>query len=549
MVRRFAVLAALSLVTGAGGCTALLGDFEVTAGTVGADGGGVADATPPTPTPVDGGGTPDGSVGPLPPDAGDGPPPPSGAFVSLLTFASTNTSPPANMRVAYGVDGSLFVLFAYSIPTTIGSTTLNTVGNFDVGLVKVLPNGQIAWVRSYGSAASESAGGLAVDASGNVYISGTTEGMSIDFGLASGPLNRKSSRYLPWIAKVAGSDGKPLAAISIDTAGGHQGGACQSLAVRQNRVAALCNLYGPASFPTTQTNLVVTPFDGPTTPTLSFVVAMLDDQLRALWANGMGSDAQDVGASVALAPNGDVVFTANVNGVSAASTSKLQDTKATVGLTLTAPSSAVIGRLAAATGNAVWARPLSNDPSNGLSVNGAAVDVTPGGGRVVAVGGLTGKASLGNQKVLETKGQSDVFLATFAFADGQTLDGLSYGGALSEEARAVAVDRWSSPVVVGSYRSSGLSIAGKNLPDPLSNAQSGFIYRSAPNLDPFWAGGFTTGLANTFLQAWSVASDPLTGAVAAAGVFQGVINFGDGNPVRSASDGAAYSVWVVQRRP
>lgn len=113
----------------------------------------------------------------------------------------------------------------------------------------------------------------------------------------------------------------------------------------------------------------------------------------------------------------------------------------------------------------------------------------------------------------------------------------------------MGIDRWGAVSVTGTYRSAGVKIGAGALPDPLANATSGFVYRAGPDLAPFWAAGFTTALTGTLLQGWSVTADPVTGRVAAAGTYRGVINFGDGNPVRSDLDGGAYNVWVVERRP
>ncbi len=536
-----AVLALLFSSTAGLACTALLGDFSVGEATAPTDGGG---ATPDGESAADGGpGSSDGSSGDAAVDAG--PPTPDGGFLNLWTFGSTNTSPPSNMRVAYDGQGNLYVLFAYSLANLdVLGTSLTPVGAFDMGLVKIAPTGKPVWVKSYGSQAYDYPGGLAVAPNGDVYISGGTEGASIDFGGTAGTLTRRSSRYLGWIAKINGADGAPVKAISIDGVGQHQGASCQALSLRGPHVVAMCNAFGQTVWPTvTGAPITITPPDGPNGGTSGFVIADLDPELVTRWANGFGTDGNDVGANVTVAPNFDTFFVSTSFSSSTSSPAlPFTDTKATVSLPFGGGQQlAVVGRLAGGTGSAVWAKPFGG----GVTLNGVGVDNT---GRVVAAGGLTGSLTVPG-RTLTSAGMADYLLLGFDGANGNVTTSRLFGGAGADEARAITIDAWGSPAIAGTYRSTNMMVDGIQLTDPLGNATSGFVTRTSPNLDAFWVGGFTTGLTDTLLQAWSVASDPGSGRVAAAGTFKGVINFGDGNPVRSELNGGAYNVWVVQRRP
>jgi hypothetical protein len=536
-------LLAVLLVGGSVACTALLGDFSVGPG--GENGGADGEAGEAGADATSDGARPDDAGADAPRDSA--PPTPDGSFVSLVTFGSTNASPPANMRVAYDAKGNLFVLFAYSIPTEVLGVPLTTVGNFDIGVAKIAPDGSKVWVKSFGSAAAESSGGLAVDGAGDVYISGTTEGTGIDFGGASAALTRQSNRYLGWIAKLSGATGDAIKAIRIDGPGGHQGASCLSLAARGPKIAALCTVYGPATFPMQPGGVetAVTAPDGPTS-TVGFVAAVLDPSLNALWANGFGSAQYDFPASIAMAANGDVLLAANI---ALGQSATFSDAKGTASLALGAGGYAMLLRLSASAGAALWSRTIRHDGNgavNQLNFNDAIIDSM---GRVVAGGFVTGTVPVG-AKTATALGETDILLATFDGALGTPLDVKTYGNTSAEQASALAVDVFDAVAVVGSYRSTGASIGPHALPDPLGGTTNGFVYRSAPGgLTPYWAAGFTTALTGTFLQSWSVATDPSTGRVASAGTYRGLFNFGDGNPVRSALDGGAYNVWVVQRQP
>lgn len=417
-------LLAISLLLSSAACTALLGDFSVAPGDLPDDDGGLDG---PTEADVGSGADAEPGDGALDarPDApvDAGPPKPDGGFLSLYTFGSTTQSPPGNMRVAYDLAGNLFVLFAYSIPDLdVLGVKLPIVGSFDMGLLKIGPDGKRLWVRSYGSTAQEYPGGLAVDAKGDVYVSGASESASIDFGGTAGTLTRKSNRYLGWIAKFSGANGDPIHAIGVDSPGNHQGALCQSLAVRGNRVAAMCNVYGPAIFPVLPGGApgTFTPPDGATS-TVGFVVAELDLQLRAHWVDALGSDAQDFGGQVTLAPNDDLLLVANTNA-SAATT--FSDSKGTVSLQYPAGQTTLVARFAGASGAAVWARPFSFATGGPYAqLNGLVADP---GGRIITVGAVSGAVDLGG-KMIASAGQTDVLVAAFEPVNGGVVDAKVYG--------------------------------------------------------------------------------------------------------------------------
>lgn len=539
-----ALLVAFGLA-GTAACTALLGDYtvgsgtSVDAGTPDASGG---DASPDGGTGDDGGAGRDGG-GDGGGDAGggvDAGPAVDGGFLALYNFAATNTSPPANMRVAFDPAGNLFILFAYSLPTSVLGAALTPVGSFDMALVKVGTNGRALWVKSFGSGAQEYPGGLAVDGNGDVFISGATEGAALDFGGTAGLVNRASTRYLGWIAKIDGATGAPVKAFSVDSAS-NQGALCQSLAARGNRVVAMCNVYGAASFiGPGGTAISVSPPD----PTgVGFAIAQLDAAtLEAGWASAFGSAGNDFGASVTLAPNNDVLFVANT---SASAATTLNDSRGTLSLPLSGPTSAVVARLAANSGSAIWGKAFSApDGSNQAYFNGVAI----GAGRAVVVGSTRGRMSFGLNATAST-GSDDMLFVTFDGALGTATGAKTYGGAAYEEASAVALDRFDFLAVAGRYGSTGLAFDGLPVPDPLGTSSSGVVLRLGPGGNAAWAAGFTTALSGTLLQSWSVATDPTSARVAAAGTYKGVINFGDNNPAMSAMDGGAYNVWVTVRAP
>jgi hypothetical protein len=114
---------------------------------------------------------------------------------------------------ALAIDGSGNVyVTGYSIGSGIG---------YDYATIKYLPDGDTAWVRRYNGPVngSDQAGAIAVDNSGNVYVTGDSEGSGTDKDYAT-------IKYLPngdtaWVRRYDGpANGVDIAkAIALDNSG------------------------------------------------------------------------------------------------------------------------------------------------------------------------------------------------------------------------------------------------------------------------------------------------------------------------------------------
>lgn len=79
-----------------------------------------------------------------------------------------------------------------------GSGTRTAVGTKDVFIMRLNPQGQLMWVVTGGGSTTDEIGGLAIDASGNVYATGRFYGASGNFGGA--PLTPLGTSDI-WVAK------------------------------------------------------------------------------------------------------------------------------------------------------------------------------------------------------------------------------------------------------------------------------------------------------------------------------------------------------------
>lgn len=78
--------------------------------------------------------------------------------------------------LAIDPQGNIFVVGTYSQPMTIEGQTVVPVGGLDVYLVSFTRSGKFRWGKTIGADGADGASSVAVDASGNVYVSGYFSG-------------------------------------------------------------------------------------------------------------------------------------------------------------------------------------------------------------------------------------------------------------------------------------------------------------------------------------------------------------------------------------
>lgn len=83
--------------------------------------------------------------------------------------------------VAFDKSGNLILVGSVSGSINFGATTLTSAGSSDVFVAKFNPAGQLLWAKSFGDAEIQSASSVGVDSSGNVYLTGSFRG-NINFG-------------------------------------------------------------------------------------------------------------------------------------------------------------------------------------------------------------------------------------------------------------------------------------------------------------------------------------------------------------------------------
>ena len=123
--------------------------------------------------------------------------------------------------------------YIYDSVAVFGSLTLSNAGGSDVFIAKYSPAGNFLWVRTAGGAGNDQASSVAIDASGNVYITGSFDSASSIIAFGDDTLYNSAATYSAgnmFLVKYDAS-GNVLWAKSANGTRGNQGNAVTTDAV------------------------------------------------------------------------------------------------------------------------------------------------------------------------------------------------------------------------------------------------------------------------------------------------------------------------------
>lgn len=135
-----------------------------------------------------------------------------------------STPAAAGNAVARAADGSVYVVGDTN--GNLGDGTLANQGARDIFLTKYDGSGNVAWRRLLGTSADESAAGVAVDASGGVYVAGATQGkLGDNIGANAGKsdlfvvkLDANGNRL--WAQQLGTTEDDAATGVAVDGNGG-----------------------------------------------------------------------------------------------------------------------------------------------------------------------------------------------------------------------------------------------------------------------------------------------------------------------------------------
>jgi hypothetical protein len=342
--------------------------------------------------------------------------------------------------------GSVFIVGEYRGSIVGADFTLPMADVDDIFLIKLDAAGTTVWQKQFTGPNGQYANALALDTSGNIFLTGVTYG-SVNFGGG---------------AKSAGG-GSDLFVAKLDKDGNH----------------LWSNVYGDGSAQvgygaavTTQGDIVVAgllggKMDFGTVKAITttggedvFVAKLKGDTGAALWANNYGDSSDQHANGVAVGSDGSVVLTGSMIGHCKFGSADL-DAKSN--------SDVFVAKLHD-DGSPDWSHNYGSGPDNQVGL-GVTIDVAQ---NIVVVGYLRDMMAFGSTTLTgadsKPSSTTDMFVAKLA-ADGSSLWARGFGDTNDQAAWAVTTDASANVIVGGSFQGT------MNLPPAIT---------STGNYDAFW---------------------------------------------------------------
>jgi PKD repeat protein len=353
---------------------------------------------------------------------------------------------------ALAIDGNGYVVVGgrFSGTASFGGTSLVADGTTDMMVAKYAgTNGAHQWSKRFGGAYEDAASAVAVDGSGNVYVTGYFRG-TVDFG--GGPLTVPFTNDLDvFLAKftAAGAHAwsKNFANDGNERGYGIAADATGNVAIT-GYFSNSVNFGGGAL---TSANAMTDIF-----------VARFTSTGAYSWSRRFGAaDANESGYAAAMDGSGNVL----VSGYLLKAVDLGGGTLAALGGT-----DAFVAKYAATSGAHVWSRRLGGT----LNDYGYSVTVDPTTGNVYVTGAFEGVAGFGGAS-LSSAGAADIFIAKYG-STGTLAWAKQLGGTSSDVGRAIDVG--GSTLGTAGYFSGAGTFEGV----PLTSAgmADGFVVRLAP---------------------------------------------------------------------
>ena len=382
--------------------------------------------------------------------------------------------------IATDVLGNVYVTGMFNSPsitffgTTSHKITLTNTGKLgDMFIVKYDANGIVQWARNAKGSDEDEGVGIATDVSGNVYVTGTFNSLSITFGTTT--LTNKGS-YDMYIVKYD-KDGNVKWAKNAGGSGDDYG---NSIATDGSG-----NVYVTGRFSSSSITFGKTILYNAGTSSLDMFVVKYDASGNVLWAKSAGGSNSDLDGCVAIGASGDVYVTGSFSSPSIAFGNNITLTNADNSGYVNMVDMFIVKY--GADGNAVWAK-NAGGRSNGW---GIATHGIEGSENVFVTGtfGLCPSVTFGNI-TLKNSGTSDIFIVTYD-ASGNVLWAKSAGGTDEAIAWSIATDGSGNAFVTGDFNSPSITFGTITLSN--TNNSNTIIYSDMflakydPNGNVLWA--------------------------------------------------------------
>ena len=343
-----------------------------------------------------------------------------------------------NARFVYASlthSGNIYIGGHFRGRLTLGSTTLNSKGDYDLFIARFDTTGKLIWAHSRGSGGKDHVFGLTKDGKGNICATGTFAG-TVGF-LPSTSLRSKGGQDI--YVGCFNTKGQWLWASSIGTSGNDY---AHGIGSDMNGGLYVTGYYGGTFTLGTRQYRSRGGSD--------LLVAKVDTKGQWLWFRRMGGTGTDYGRAIAVDGSGNVYVTGFFHGTASFSGNTLLKMTAYTG----GGEDTFIAKLDS-NGKWLWALP-SPGPSTGYAYG---ITISPGGNPIIC-GNFADKISFAST-TLTSKGGFDIFVAE-AKRSGTWNWATRLGGTGNDRARSVVSGLKGDFAITGYYDKS-ITIASKTL--------------------------------------------------------------------------------------
>jgi hypothetical protein len=319
---------------------------------------------------------------------------------------------------------------------TFGSITLTCNGVNDVFVVKYDASGNVLWANSAGGSADDESKGIAVDDSGNSYVTGMFKSSSISFGSVTLTNNGgyelfitkyNSSGSVVWAKSAGGSDDDFGIGLATDSSG---------------------NCYLTGYFASSSITFGSTSLINHSSDTTDFFIVKYDPSGNPVWANSAGGTDYDYGIRVATdgSSNSYVVGKFSSSSITFGSTTLINNGSSDIFIVKYDVS-----------GNIVWAKSSGGN----LADNGESIVIKANGNIYVTGYFLSSSITFGSNTLINN-GLEDIFIVQYD-SSGNPVWARSIGGGDSDLAYGITSDAGSNIYVTGYFWSSSINFGPYNL--------------------------------------------------------------------------------------
>jgi hypothetical protein len=394
-----------------------------------------------------------------------------------------------------------------------GPRSVTGGGGDDLVVAKYTSTGGHLWSRAFGGTDTDRGNAVAVDASGNVIVTGYSRSTTASFG-GSALAGAGGNDII--VAKYAGADGAHLWSRRLGSIGSDIG---RGVAVdASGNVVVVGSFAPPVDFGggllSNAFGIVMDMFVAKYSPTGGY-----------LWAKNFYNTSEAMAKAVAVDAGGNVVVTGDFKGT--------MDMGGGLMLNPSVWGNVFVGKLSAA-GTHLWSWDVGNvdfeDVGNAIAVDGS--------GNVVVAGICRGTADFGGG-ALQCDVVGDLFVAKYAATNGAHVWSRRGGSPYTDTGMSVATDGSNDVIVTGSFENTA-NFGGTSLAS--FGGLDIFVAKyAATNGAHTWSKRFGGLLAD---EGYGVSIDAGGNAIV-TGYFQDVVNFGGG----ALTSAGGFDAFVLKLTP